>query len=136
MLSGIDPLLTGSILKALDDMGHSDALVIADADFPAHRLGAQVIETPGVTVDRMIRAVVSVFPLDQGAPATLMGSGLAEQPPVQSEIIELLGDKEHELVERYEFYERARDSFVVISTGEERHWANVILYKGLPDPSM
>ena len=35
MLEGIHPLLSGELLHHLDDMGHSDAVVIADAHFPA-----------------------------------------------------------------------------------------------------
>ena len=35
MLEGIHPLLSGELLHHLDDMGHSDAVVIADAHSPA-----------------------------------------------------------------------------------------------------
>ena len=38
MLTGINPLLTGELLWHLDAMGHSDAVVIADAHFPAAAL--------------------------------------------------------------------------------------------------
>ena len=62
MLLGIDPLLTGELLKILDEMGHSDTIVIADANFPAHRVHSRVVEMPGVDIVRMTRAVVSVLP--------------------------------------------------------------------------
>ena len=40
MLKGIDPLLTPDLLRLLADMGHDDALVLADANFTAVRLAA------------------------------------------------------------------------------------------------
>ena len=47
MLSGIHPILVGDLLAALDRLGHGDELVVADANFPAHRLGATVSRRPG-----------------------------------------------------------------------------------------
>ena len=35
MLKHIPKLLTGELLKILNDMGHGDTLVLADANFPA-----------------------------------------------------------------------------------------------------
>ena len=43
MLTGIDPVLSGELLLHLDAMGHSDTVVIADAHFPAARLGERVV---------------------------------------------------------------------------------------------
>ncbi|HAH70890.1 MAG TPA: ribose ABC transporter, partial [Succinivibrionaceae bacterium] len=40
MLKGISPLITPELLYALSAMGHGDALVIADANFPAKRVAA------------------------------------------------------------------------------------------------
>jgi len=57
VLKGIDPLLTGDLLKVLDDKGHSGRIVIADANFPAHRTHSVVTDAPGIDVVRMTRAV-------------------------------------------------------------------------------
>ena len=38
MLKGINPLLTPELLKLLMEMGHDDALVLADANFTARAL--------------------------------------------------------------------------------------------------
>ena len=46
MLEGIHPLLTGALLHHLDDMGHSDAVVIADAHFPAAAVGCETTGPP------------------------------------------------------------------------------------------
>jgi L-fucose mutarotase len=38
------------------------------------------------------------------------------------------------MVERWAYYDLAAGASVVVSTGEFRLWANVILYKGLVQP--
>ena len=48
MLTGIHPLLTGELLAHLDAMGHSDAVVLADAHFPADRLATGCSPSPAV----------------------------------------------------------------------------------------
>ena len=47
VLSGIHPILVGDLLAGLDRLGHGDELVVADANFPAHTVGATGVETPG-----------------------------------------------------------------------------------------
>ena len=49
MLTGIHPLLTGPLLAHLDAMGHSDAVVLADAHVPAERLGSRSLVVPGLS---------------------------------------------------------------------------------------
>ena len=50
MLKNIDPLLTPDLLKVLAEMGHDDAIVLADANFTAMSLGAgkPVLRLPGI----------------------------------------------------------------------------------------
>ena len=57
MLEGIDPLLTGELLLHLDRMGHSDAIVVADAHFPAWVVGTRVVDLPGTTTPQVVAAV-------------------------------------------------------------------------------
>ncbi|AQX16478.1 MULTISPECIES: RbsD/FucU family protein [Tessaracoccus] len=132
MLIGIDPVLTGSMLKALDDMGHSDGVLIVDANFPAHRTNVRVFEAPGVDIVRMTHAVASVLSLDEDHPPVLMESNLSPRPSVQDEIVAATGVVEHEMVDRWAYYDLAREAYCVIATGELRLWANVLLRKGLP----
>lgn len=40
-------------------------------------------------------------------------------------------DKDFEFLERYAFYERAKNAYAVIATGEEALYANVLLKKGI-----
>ena len=132
MLKGIDPLLTGDLLKVLDDMGHSDHIVIADVNFPAHRTHSVVIEVPGIDVVRMTRAVCSVLTLDEDHPPALMESTRTPRPVVQDELLGAAGVTDCTMVDRWSYYDLTRDAVAVISTGELRLWANITLYKGLP----
>ena len=57
MLKGIDPVLTPELLKLLMEMGHDDAIVLADANFTAVRYacGRPIIRLPGIGMARVCR---------------------------------------------------------------------------------
>ena len=131
MLLTINPLLTGELLKFLDEMGHSDYLVVVDANFPAHRIGPPVVEIPGVDAVTVTAAVREVFPLDGDNPPALMESGLNPRPAVQEELLTAAGTSTCTMVDRWAYYELASRAAVIVATGELRVWANVALYKGL-----
>jgi L-fucose mutarotase len=118
MLKGIDPLLSPELLKLLAEMGHDDAVVLADANFTAMSLGAgkPVLRLPGVGMLRTLEAVVSVFPLAEDV-ALLASAGL---PPERVQA-----------VERYEFYERVKKAYAIVVTGELEPWGNFLLRKGV-----
>ena len=64
MLKGIDPLLSGDLLKILDDMGHGDRLLLVDRNYPAASSGKPVVRLGEVSIIRAATAILSVFPLD------------------------------------------------------------------------
>ncbi len=136
MLKGIDKLLTGDILKVLCDMGHGDELVIADANFPAESLAKRLIRLPGCDGVRAARAVLSVFPMDTYSdPAFIMDltdgdkAKKMPEPDIWPEYEKLCGKLGR--IERYAFYERSKNAYCVIQTGEERQYGNLILVKGV-----
>ena len=138
MLKGVDKLLTGDILKALCDMGHGDELVIADANFPAEEVARRLIRVPGIDGVRMTQAVLSVFPLDTyvQTPACVMDltegdKAKGMQEPVLWPMYARCVGADLGKIERYEFYERTRRAFLVIQTGEERQYGNLLLTKGV-----
>src|SRR6218665_1051167 len=80
MLKGIDPLLSPDLLRLLAEMGHDDALVLADANFIAMRPGAgtPVLRLPGVGLVRALQAGTSLLPLaDDIPPAGCLNCGWA-----------------------------------------------------------
>ena len=76
MLTGLHPLLTGELLWRLDQMGHSDAVVISDAHFPARRAGQHALTFPAVPAPDLIAAIGD----RQTVIADLDGATLAEIP--------------------------------------------------------
>ena len=143
MLKGIDPLLNADLLYALAAMGHGDEIAVVDANFPAESTAQRLTRLDGVPATRAMEAILSVMPLDQfvDKPAALMAvvGDDPEEPPVFAEfcaVVEKVEGKpiDFEILERFAFYERARQAFAVVATGERRLYGNVILKKGVIPP--
>lgn len=142
MLKGIDPLLTPRLLMVLAEMGHDDALVVADRNFTAQRLaaGKPVLRLSGVGLARAVQAVQSVLPLavDVTHPVAYMQVEHTEPPyrsALQREVLALLEPalepgQAAQALERYAFYERARDAYAIVVTAEPQPYGNFILRKG------
>ena len=133
MLEGINPLLTGELLMHLDEMGHSDTVIIVDAHFPASRLAERLITLPGTTSPEVLEAVRSVLPLDDSPAVDLMTSADGTVLDVQKELLTAAGVTEADVrfVDRFDFYDDAEDAYVIIRTGETRKYGCVIVRKGL-----
>lgn len=136
MLDGINPLLTGELLMHLDEMGHSDTLIIVDAHFPAERLATRLVTVPGISAPDILAAVRSVLPLDDTPAVDLMTSAGGEVLPVQRDLLAAarVPQGEARFIDRFEFYERAAEAFVIIRSGETRTYGCVIVRKGLVAP--
>lgn len=137
MLKSIDPLLTGPLLAILAEMGHGDEIVVVDANFPAASLGPPLIRMPGTRATEVLRAVLSVLPLDDfvEAPAAAMDAP-GDRPEIYPEFEAALREAEGRAVameplDRFAFYDRARAASAVVATGERRLYANIILKKGV-----
>lgn len=140
MLIGIDPALSGELLKILDEMGHGDQLVVADRNYPVYSSGRPVVRMGDVGVVRTLRAVLSVFPLDTYVHYPLERMEVENNPgllaPVQLEVLNLVRAKylpeiEFGVVPRLEFYERARSARAIIHTLESEPYGCFILTKGV-----
>ena len=136
MLIGVHPLLTPDLLHALASMGHGDELVIADANFPSASIARRLTMLPGVDAPAALAAILTVFPLDAASsPAVfaMQPSGRQEAvPPPVAEFERVLGARATiGSLDRFAFYERARNAFAVVRTGELRPYGNAILVKGV-----
>ncbi|MDD5001026.1 RbsD/FucU domain-containing protein [Rhodoferax sp.] len=143
MLKGIPPLLTPELLKLMMEMGHDDALVLADANFTAMSLaaGKPVIRLPGTGMVQVVEAITTLLPLasDVPHPAAFMvvsGQPAGYRSALQREVCQLLStqmlpNQSTEGVERYAFYERTRAAYAVVLTGEAQPFGNFILRKGV-----
>ena len=134
MLLNLDPVLTGRLLLALDEMGHGDAVVIADAHFTASKLAHKhLVDLPGLSSPRVLTAVRSVIVPDTYGPTLDLMQGPGELLPVQEELIEAarLEGEPYRLIERFAFYDLAEKAELIIRTGETRIFGNAIFRKGV-----
>lgn len=133
MLEGINPLLTGELLLHLDRMGHSDAVVVADAHFPAWALGERVVDLPGTTTPEVVAGIRSVLPLDDAPGMDLMESADGEVLDVQRELMTAAGTtlQTTGFVERFAYYDVAKGAYLMVRTGETRKYGNALLRKGV-----
>ena len=140
MLKNIDPVLTGELLKVLDEMGHGDQLVIADRNFPATATGKPVIRVGEIGVVRTLTAILSVFPLDTFVATPFERMEVNDNPtPTNSTIDEAIAIARDEYVRpltvgvipRFEFYERARHASAIVLTLESAPYCDFILTKGV-----
>lgn len=140
MLRNIDPLLSPDLLHALRSMGHGDDIVIADANFPGSSVGPECLRADGSSAGDILRAVLSVMPLDNFVPDPALTMQVVGNPEAVPEavadfqsIIHQTADNPVEIqsLERFAFYERASQAFVIVQTGERRLYGNIILKKGV-----
>ena len=141
MLKGISPILSPEMLKVLCEMGHGDCIVLGDGNFPAASMGknATVLRCDGHSCAELLDAILQLFPLDPYVekPVALMQivPGDNVDPVIWKDyervIKENEGEKEIEYIERFAFYERAKQSYCIVATGESALYANIILKKGV-----
>lgn len=143
MLKGIPKILSPELLKVLCEMGHSDRLVIADGNFPAESMGknAKVIRMDGHGATEVLDAILQLFPLDTYVekPVNLMEvmPGDNVETPIWEEYKSIVakyderGGEAIGQIERFAFYEEAKQVYAIIATGESALYANIMLQKGV-----
>ena len=142
MLKGVPSILSPELLKVLCEMGHGDRLVIADGNFPAQSIGKEgiVIRCDGHGVPEILEAILKVLPLDTYVekPAHLMAivPGDKVETPIWEKYEDIISshDEREDLIgflERFRFYEEAKEAYAIIATGEKALYANIILQKGV-----
>ena len=148
MLKGIDPILNAEVLNALRAMGHGDDLVICDTNFPADSVARQTVlgkllRIDNVTAARAARAILSVLPLDSFVESPALRMEIVDKPhelpPVQAEVqteIDRAVGRAWPMgsIERMAFYERAKQAYCVIQTGERRFYGCFVFKKGVIPP--
>ena len=148
MLRNFDNRLTADVIQALRAMGHGDDLVIADTNFPSDSVARQttlgrLLRMDNLTAAEAAEAILSVMPLDSfvdhPAERMEMVGKPKEIPPVQAEVQKAIDKAEGKSwpmgsIERFAFYEKAKEAYAVIVTGETRFYGCFILKKGVIPP--
>lgn len=139
MLKNVPSILTPELLRIMMEMGHGDEIVIGDGNFPAASNARRLVRLDGHGVCDILDAMLQFFPLDTyvDAPVGLMAvtPGDDIKPVIWDEYRQIIARREGahkiEMIERFEFYERARGAYAIVATGETALYANIILKKGV-----
>jgi len=139
VLKGVHPALTPRLLGALAEMGHGDTIAVVDRNFPAYAYGKRVVDLPGLDSTMVVRAVLSVLPVDtfvepaafhmlpaDGQPEGIAcGDFRASLREAESREVAIAG------LERFDFYRHAAAAYCVVSTGDARPYACFLIAKGV-----
>ena len=140
MLRGIDPVISPELLDVLFRMGHGDEIVLADAFFPGDTFGKKVVRADGIRIPQLLQGIMPLITLDQyvDSPLIMMAAGKGDSLDPQAEIsyrepIDKIwpGTPAIERIGRFDFYDRAKEAFAVVMTGETVKYGNIILKKGV-----
>lgn len=139
MLKGIPPLLSPELLKVMMEMGHGDEIVIADGNFPAASLAKRLIRLDGHGVPEILSAMLTLMPLDTYVEEPVQLMALAPQdtetPAIWGEYQNIIENAQEHIrigkTERQAFYDRAKQAYAIVATGETAIYANILLKKGV-----
>lgn len=147
MLKNIPACITPELMKVLMEMGHGDEIILADANFPALTIAtnsnASFLRLNSVKIPELLDAVLKFFPLDSmvDKPAALMERtpDMTEMPPNWPHYLESVKKaaptiqtmEDFEYIERFSFYDRAKNAFAIVTTGDISRHANILLKKDL-----
>lgn len=135
-------LLHPEILSALGSAGHGSKILIADGNYPfatrAHPNARRIYLNlaPGlVSVTDVLRVPVDTIPIEA---AQIMLTDSGDAPPIHTEFRAILPPGlALQSLNRHAFYDSVRldaDTALVIATGEQRIFANIILIMGVVPP--
>ncbi len=140
MLRNIPKILPPDLVRDMMMMGHSDYLILADANFPGAAHAKRLIRMDGIMIPDLLEAVLQLFPLDNFVddPVRLMRNRPTEPVPEIWETYRSLlrrydGDgafTDFAFLDRLPFYDEAESAYVIVQTGDESRYANIILQKG------
>ena len=140
MLKGIPSILPPELLKILMEMGHGDSIVIGDGNFPAAAVAQRLVRCDGCGTSELLDAVLKLLPLDSYSKYQVglmqVVPGDSYKPEIWDEYKAIVNKYEPEnnnieYIERFEFYERAKKAYAVVTSHELALYANIILTKGV-----
>lgn len=133
-------LLHPEILKVLGASGHGSRILIADGNYPFVTRANPAAErvylnlAPGLlSVTDVLETLLTAIPVEA---AHVMMTDDGTEPSIYSDFRRLMPDMELQAHDRFTFYDAARDpdTSLVIATGEQRIYANILLQIGVVPP--
>lgn len=137
MLIGLSPLLGPDLLHALRAMGHGDEIAFVDGNYPAAEHARRLIRADGIALLPMLRAVLSVFPVEAAYRAALNNDPV-QTGMIHNQVDELAANCGQSFAMQplagEALYPRIRGAFALVATSEPELFANVILRKAALPP--
>jgi len=140
MLIGIPSCIGPELLSLIHRMGHGDELVLADAFFCGETFGKRVVRADGIRIPELLDGILGLVNLDDFVPDPLVmmqpSPGDFLDPAVERSFRAAVDRHWPDAppiarMERFAFYERARNAFAVVMTGETVKYGNIIIKKGV-----
>ncbi len=141
MLKTIPDIISPELMKYMMEMGHSDVMVIADANFPAVTHAKRYIKLDGVQIPDLLQAILKYFPLDNYVEHSVkLMKHLSSEPvpeiweeykTIIQEDCTLNEFKSFGMIDRLPFYEETEKAYVVVQTATTAKYANIMLQKGV-----
>jgi L-fucose mutarotase len=154
-LKGVPASITPELLYVLSKMGHGDAIVIADSNFPSDSVASDTvnkvpIRVAGTTSD-ILRDILKLIPLDpySEAPVCVMDRVQSDKDrdlhvPAYRTLTEVIQEEAVANVaaygtrtinltylERFQFYDAAKKTYCIVQTTDKTAYANVLVVKGV-----
>jgi len=143
MLKQIPPVISPELMLVLMEMGHGDELVIADGNYPAASNARRLVRADGHGAAELVGAILRFLPIDTFVAEVAMVMQPVDpgtqDPPIWAEFSKHLNQAEGREIPltrigRHDFYQRSREAFAIVATGETALYANLILKKGVVHP--
>ena len=123
-------------------------MILADTNFPSDQVSRSTVNGDLLRMENLssaeaIEAILSVYPLDTFVDDFALRMEVVNEPetvpPVQDEVQAVINAAEGKprdmlSIERFAFYDMARESYAVIQTGERRFYGCFMLRKGVVPP--
>ncbi len=124
-------VLQHELSEVIAKLGHTDALVIADAGLPIPPDVKWIDLAVTGGIPRFIEVLRAVLEEAQVERATIAREMVTRSPELHAELVAALGTIPVDQVSHEKFKQMTSQALAVVRTGEFTPYANVILYSGV-----
>ncbi len=141
MLKNIPKIISPQLMKTMMEMGHGDELVLAGGNFPSASHANILLPYQGVEIAQLLPAVLQFFPLDEYVDISAMVievvKGDGGDPKIWGTYRTAIEENDKCTAEKFsainraEFYERTKNAYAIVATGDTTMYSTIILRKGV-----
>ena len=143
MLIGIPSILGPDLLATLRAMGHGDEIALVDGNYPAQDHARRLVRADGHGVLALMEAILTLLPLDKAVPQAMFRASLNNDPAQSGAVHHAIDALAARVAPGFEMvplsgealYPRIRAAHTVVATSEPALYGNVILRKGVIEPT-